>query len=1260
MKIKCAYTALFLLITSIFLFSQTPRLVIPIGHTEAVYATAIAPDGKFVLTGSQDKTAKLWTRHGQEVQTFTGHTKRVNTVAFSPAPGEYQVLTGSADGTARLWHPDGREIRQFTGHTDAVNSVAFSPDGKWILTASEDSTAIVWDRQSGTIRQRLKGHNAGIAQAVFSPDGKYVLTGSWNCDVVPNPDYGSVMGARKFFIENARGSAKLWDRESGREIRSFEGHENTVNSVAFSPDDNGKYILTSGYYDPTAILWDRDSGQKISTFTGACKESVEMAGFSPDGTLVLTSCDGITLQMWDRQSGQLRHNVDIDPKEAVFSALFFPIQTGEPAAGKFLLLNGITPKIIALDGKSVQTFESHSEALTALAFSPFDGGKNLFLGTNSGHSKRWDIPGARLQTFPETPDFLDHLWQPVSAFAFAGTENMPALLTGRIGSYWAARRDVKTGKPVEVFDVMDGQASSIAISPPSPADPVGGTFLAFGTNKNTIELWDRARKVLVRTLAKPAEPEPANGVDPSNPFGLQQEIKFELKFQAISAVEFSPNDGGKTILSGDLDNAVILWNRETGAILQTLSGHTGAVNDVAFSPDGRLLLSGSSDKTAKLWDRNGQLLRTLSGHTGAVNAVAFAPDGKSILTAGSDNMLKHWDPETGKLLHTMQGLNATALAFTPDGKFFAAGSLDNRAKIWDNETGAELATLVAIDTADWVVATPSGLFDASPGAMKLMHYVVGVEVVALDQLKERYYEPGLLPKLLGFSAGEVRDVSSLGQVALYPEIDARIQENQLNIQLKTRSGGMGKLSLFINGKEVAEDLNPDRKTALIVDLNNYEKYYLPGTNSIAMRAYNSAGWLKSAAYELAYTPPATGRGTGSSGSGGNSLRNDKPHLYAIVVGTSDYSGDQLDLRFPDLDAKAMAEALQVAGKRLFEDRVHLKVLTTDAKTPEGISSKKTIAAAFSEYAGLAKPTDILITYFSGHGLTYGSAEKSQFYYLTKDIASADLKDDEVRKNYTVSSEDLTRWLTDITAKKQVMILDACNSGKAVEALASIGARELNSSQIRALDRMKDRTGMFILTGAAADKVSYEASQYGQGLLTYSLLQGMSGLALTTDKRVDVMTLFQYARDQVPVLAKSIRQVQTPVLAFPTDGGSFDIGIVDAGVKIPLAQVKPVFIRNNFQNEDTFDDDLGLTKALANYFQEITARGAKADLIYVDVSEYENAYSIKGRYTVEGDMVTMRGRLFQGKTSKGEFTVTGKKSDLPALVEVIVDKVSGML
>jgi hypothetical protein len=328
--------------------------------------------------------------------------------------------------------------------------------------------------------------------------------------------------------------------------------------------------------------------------------------------------------------------------------------------------------------------------------------------------------------------------------------------------------------------------------------------------------------------------------------------------------------------------------------------------------------------------------------------------------------------------------------------------------------------------------------------------------------------------------------------------------------------------------------------------------------------------------------------------------------------------------------------------------------------PSEISAKSNIKAAFDAFAQQAQPTDVLVLYFSGHGITYGEAEKAQFYYLTKDIGTDDLSDPEVRNKFTISSNELTDWIKNIAAQKQVLILDACNSGKIVETLSAIGQKDLNPSQVRALDRMKDRTGMFILTGSAANMVSYEASQYGQGLLTYSLLQGMSGLALADEKRVDVMTLFQYSRDKVPELARSINGVQIPTLAFPLGGGSFDIGIVNDKVKIPLSQAKPVFIRNNFQDDDAFEDVLGLTDALEQYFRQQISKGAQSKLIYVDVKEYENAYSMKGRYSIKDSDVEVRFKLFKGKTAQGEeIKVTGKKEDVPGLVKAILKVVMPM-
>lgn len=270
-----------------------------------------------------------------------------------------------------------------------------------------------------------------------------------------------------------------------------------------------------------------------------------------------------------------------------------------------------------------------------------------------------------------------------------------------------------------------------------------------------------------------------------------------------------------------------------------------------------------------------------------------------------------------------------------------------------------------------------------------------------------------------------------------------------------------------------------------------------------------------------------------------------------------------------------------------------------------------------------------------------------------------LADPDVLELWTVTSSELVDWIKQIPALKQVMLLDTCAAGSAAAKLME--HRDMSGDQVRALDRLKDRTGFHVLLGCAADRVSYEASQYSQGLLTYSLLQGMAGAKLREGEYVDVSGLFQYAADEVPQLARGIGGVQKPLVIAPRGGTSFDIGrLVEADRKaLPLAKPKPLILRPKLVNAEDGDDNLKLASLVRKRLTDdsfTTSRGSVAATVYVDADELAGAVQPAGLYTIDGTKVNVRLVLKQDGQTLNKLTVDGSTDDLPALTVKIAEAI----
>jgi WD40 repeat protein len=1141
------------------------------------------------------------------------------------------------------------------GHPRGVYSLDFSPDGRLIVTGGRSGVVWLWDLSSGRQLRSLGNSEFDVA---FSADGRMVLTGSRD------------------------GTARLWDVANGQEIRRFKGHSQTVYAVDFSPD--GKLALT-GSRDMTARIWDVSNGREIRRLDH--RGPVDSIEFSPDGHLIVTGSRNGAARLWNTADGRELQRLKGDLK-GVFTAAFSPDGKSVAAGGS----NGIVLLWDVSSGDVIRRFERHTKRVTSVVFS--SDGQSLLTGSFDGTAKLWNV-----STSERIREYVQGSTVRVVAFSLDGQR----VFVGRDGGPAPLIFELSTGDPTARFDAENGAPVNVAIFSPDDRS------ILTGTADGTARFWDLAIGRQVRRFEGHTKsvssiaffPDGKSVITGSRDNTVRiwnvQNGKEQRRFEdAGSRVTLSRDGrllvtGGKAIKLWDVASSTEkkrfgggfgfyqvalspdeqyvltggdgpgkgahLWNITTGEDVRHFK-HGGYVGSVAFSPDGKTVLTaGGFQPIARHWDiASGLEIQNFKGHSQAIYAVDFSPDGKLALTGSSDMTARLWDVASGEEVLQLVGHSGELrfVSFSFDGRYILTASpMDQTSRIWDVSTGEDLARLISFRDGSWAVVDPEGRFDASKGGdINGLHWVVGLEPIALDQLKERYYDPGLLAKKLGFNSQPLRDVEAFTNPKLHPLVETEPLEpdsETLRIKLTNRGGGVGRVIVLINGKEVTSDArgtdaDPDAESLeLEVKLADHP-YLIPGKkNIIEVRAFNAEGYLSSRGVRTVYEPP-----------GKAPLQ--KPTLWAIIGGISDYEGERIDLRYAAKDAGDFANALKLAVNRLFgADNYHVTLLSTAGRQMVQSPTKAGFEQAFADFKA-AKPWDILVIYLAGHGVAVGD----RYYYLTREARSADLTDPAIRERVAISSVEMVTWLKQSPALKQVMVLDTCAAGSAAKNL--VENRSISSDQIRAIERLKDRTGFHVLMGSAADAVSYEATQYQQGLLTYALLNGMRGPALRVGEYVDVSKLFQHAADEVPRLASHIGGIQRPQIAAPR-GTSFDIGQlkIQDQQNIPLAQSKPMILRPVLQNAEELFDNLELTEKVRRRLREVSYASLRGEAqrlpaVYVDANQLAGAVRPSGNYRIEGDTVEANLVLVKDGKKLESLQVQGFSSDLEGFSVRIVDEI----
>jgi serine/threonine protein kinase len=240
------------------------------GHSSGVLSVVYSPDGRYLASGSWDDTIKIWeVATGKQLRTLTGHSRAVWSVVYSP-DGRY-LASGSSDKTIKIWEvATGKELRTLTGHSYRVYSVAYSPDGRYLASGSGDNTIKIWEVATGKQLRTLTGHSSGVNSVVYSPDGRYLASGSSDKTI------------------------KIWEVATGKQLRTLTGHSEAVYSVVYSPD--GRY-LASGSQDKTIKIWEVATGKELRTLTGHSHVVLSVA-YSPDGRYLASGSGDKTIKIW--------------------------------------------------------------------------------------------------------------------------------------------------------------------------------------------------------------------------------------------------------------------------------------------------------------------------------------------------------------------------------------------------------------------------------------------------------------------------------------------------------------------------------------------------------------------------------------------------------------------------------------------------------------------------------------------------------------------------------------------------------------------------------------------------------------------------------------------------------------------------------------------------------------------------------------------------------------------------------------------------
>lgn len=1065
----------FFLSIKICVVAQQVHLVIPKGHTAAVSDATIFGNNRYVITGGRDNSVKIWDiKEKKEINSLVGEKGR-DAFSFVGVSSDEKYFFRGGSKEVSMWEmatqkqifniKDGKGFFKdfFSVPNENViyyrSSVGIKNWEIYKLSTTNLTPEKVYDTKEECKWQKV----------LYASDGSYLLYAPFdsyeNTDII------------KVYLPSGKKEKVL------NNLKSVEGIAMVNKSKAVYWNSSGEYI----FFNP-------DNGSEISRLN---LKNFEDVRFSPSGEIFAAkeNFKSEKISFFNTKTGEKLfannisgHKKINDQSEQIISFKF-------SSDGQYLVSTGLDKQALIWNcttGKPIYATNENIVETTKPTKALFSPTNNYIVADDVLHDilTNWNInksaPAYQLKNFYCSGDAL--------SFDIAAD-----------GKQLAAPGTLKN---VNIYDAESG------------------TLTDLNKDKATGVHFYNARQLALQI--------PGNKDEDKN-FSLQSigSLSNATPYASYSTLytDYVAFNNVKGLMArANFESGIAVYNMNTGE-QQQVETDDGLLQSLCYNAEGTFLYAAYTHKKK---DVNYTIvydavsLKKVKRLNIAVKEICISKGDRLMAGVSYKNEfeIELYDIPSEQLVTTYKGHNSVVsyVSFSPDEKMLLSASNDHTTRLWSLSEKKERASLISFVNSDWAVVMPDGRFDASDQAQKRMYFAAGLKQIPLSNLYEKFYTPKLLARILaGEQFPELNvDINNIRQ---RPRAKIQYSEKKRNLEVEedipsyVNTSGVAQLvvnatapddkvdeiRLFHNGKVVtlatrgmfvADNEGVDSKT--------YSLSLLTGVNHFSAVALNSQRTESEpdeirVLYNSNVVPapaPVINNVTNTPVDGVDK----NATLYMVVIGINAYTKKIKPLSYAVPDATAFKQEIEKDASSMISSVKAYSL--TDAK-----AYKSDIVSTFNEIKKNARPQDVFVFYFAGHGYIHPATK--QFY-----LVSADVEDGEesLLKN-GISSSELQGYAIGIAAQKQVFILDACQSAGAFEQMLQHDGEQQKNIAVLARS-----TGTHWLAASGSSETAKEFATLGHGAFTYILLEALKGKAIT-NSMITVNGLKNYLQLNVPQLIK---------------------------------------------------------------------------------------------------------------------------------------------